>query len=195
MFGLHPTRLRLPSKASPNVVLRQIVRYALLAVAGACLLAPLAPMPTSAQDKLLTFADIEGTWKGFGWFVFTAGNKKRARCTAIIRQDGGPERGSLDLNCTAQAMEINARAFSILLTGNAATGAWSIPSFKVEGVLRGKITHDSLTAHLQPSGDMNADYGATLKAQLQPGKCRVAIQQQINSPLDLKALDLNLRRC
>lgn len=173
------------------------VMYCAAVLAAACvaMLGVHTHRPVSAQEKLLTFADIEGTWKGFGWFHFTYGNKKRARCTAVIRSDGAPTRGGLDLKCQADAMIINAKAFSIVLTGAKATGSWTIPSFNVQGKLTGKLTPDTLSAQLQPSGAMNADYGATLKARLQPGNCRVAITQQINSPLDLKALDLNLRRC
>lgn len=178
-----------------NLRLRLVFGVALLTgvVAGAWTV--LAPVPALSQDKLLTFSDIKGTWKGFGWFVFTTGSKKRARCVAVITADGSPDRGSLTLNCTAEAMVIKAKAYNIVLKGAAATGLWKIPSFQVEGSLSGRITPDSLSAHMQPNGAMNADYGATLKAQLQAGKCRVAIQQQINSPLDLKKLDLNLRRC
>lgn len=150
--------------------------------------------PSMAQDKLLTFNDIEGTWKGFGWFYFTYGNKRRARCTAIIRAEGGPDQGRLDLNCVAGSLTIDANAFDIQLKGATATGKWAIPSFEVDGALTGTLTPDSLNAHLQPAGAINADYGATLNAKLD-GTCRVALTQEINSPLDLKKLDLNLRRC
>lgn len=161
----------------------------------ACVLALVAvPRASDAQDKLLTFADINGTWKGFGWFHFTYGNKKRARCKADISQDGSPDKGSLVLNCVAGSLTIDAKAVNIVLSGTTAKGSWSIPSFNVAGTLTGKLTPTSLKAHLQPAGAENAGYGATLNATLN-GTCRVAIQQDINSPLDLKKLDLNLRRC
>ncbi len=157
-------------------------------------LAPLTLPPARAEEKLLTFADIEGTWKGFGWFYFTYGNRSRARCTATIRQEGGPDKGNLVLNCVAGAMHIDAKAFDIVLNGASATGAWTIPSFDVQGSLTGQVSPDSLSAHLQPAGEANAGYGATLKAKLN-GTCRVALTQTVDSPLDLKKLDLNLRRC
>ena len=157
-------------------------------------LAPFTSRHARAEDKLLTFADIEGTWKGFGWFYFTYGNRSRARCTATIRQDGGPDKGNLVLNCVAGSMHIDAKAFDIVLNGASAKGAWTIPSFNVQGSLTGQVSPDSLNAHLKPAGEANAGYGATLKAKLN-GNCRVALTQIVKSPLDLKKLDLNLRRC
>ena len=150
--------------------------------------------PSVMADDLLNFSDIEGKWTGFGWFVFTAGNKERARCTAVITSEGSPNKGRLDLNCTAGALTIIAKAFDIVLDEARATGKWSIKSFNVAGALSGKITSTGMSVYLQPSGSMNADYGASLTAELQ-GTCRVALTQKINSPLDLKKLDLNLRRC
>ena len=167
---------------------------ACVAIVIVLLAGPIAPPSAHAQDKLLNFADIKGTWRGFGWFYFTYGNKRRARCTATIRQDGTPDKGSLVLNCVAGSMKVDAKAFNIVLKGANATGKWKIPNFNVDGTLTGKLSSDSLRARLKPAGSANAGYGATLNAKLN-GTCRVALTQTVNSPLDLKKLDLNLRRC
>ncbi len=152
------------------------------------------PASSPRAGDLLNFSDIEGKWTGFGWFVYTTGNKERARCTAIIVSEGSPNNGRLDLNCSAGAMTIIAKAFDIILNEARATGKWSIKSFNVEGNLSGRVTGTGMSVSLQPNGSMNADYGASLNAELQ-GNCRVALTQVINSPLDLKKMDLNLRRC
>ncbi|MGI9385009.1 MAG: hypothetical protein ACR2PO_17790 [Methyloligellaceae bacterium] len=165
-------------------------------IAAAVLLAALTGAAThaSAADRLLDFNTLQGKWTGFGWFVFTQADKQRARCQAVIRSDGGPDRGSMVLKCASDELDIAGTAFDIVLNGSKASGKWKLLTHEVDGTLAGTITENSLSAFLTPQSGGDGSAGAQLSTVIQD-KCRASIKVSVKSPIDLKKIDLSVRRC
>ncbi|MGI9387662.1 MAG: hypothetical protein ACR2OX_09550 [Methyloligellaceae bacterium] len=152
-----------------------------------------APVTVSA-GKLLDFENIQGKWTGFGWFMFGAAARQRARCQAVIRANGAPNQGSLDLNCTSEGLDIKGKAFDIKIKNGAASGKWTLTSHEIDGTLKGSVTENSLSMRLKPLMDKERNYGAEFSTILQD-KCRASIKVSVDSPIDLKKIDLSVRRC
>ena len=180
------------------------VRYRLSVSAGAlrsCLIAAAVLLtaatgaaPQASALRLLDFNVLQGKWTGFGWFVFTQADKQRARCKAVIKAEGGPNRGSMDLSCASDEMDIAGKAFDIVLNGSQASGKWKLLTHDVDGTLAGTITENSLSAFLKPQRGGDGSAGAQLSTVIQ-NKCRATIKVSVQSPIDLKKIDLSVRRC
>ena len=149
---------------------------------------------TAPAGQLLDFKTMQGKWTGFGWFVFGAAERQRARCEAIIQPNGRPDRGSLALKCTSSGLEIDGKAFDITLRGGEASGKWELRSHEITGTLLGNITENSFSMILKPKKDGDSKYGAEFSTKFQD-KCHASIQISVRSPIDLKKIDLSIRRC
>ena len=149
---------------------------------------------TAPAGQPLDFKDIQGKWTGFGWFVFGAAERQRARCEAIIQADDRPDRGSLALKCTSTGLEIDGKAFDITLSGNNASGRWELRSHKIAGTLLGNITETSFSMFLKPEMKREKNYGANFSTIFQD-RCHASIEVSVRSPIDLKKIDLSIRRC
>ena len=164
-------------------------------VAVAILFFAMTSAATNAPaGQLLDFDIMQGKWTGFGWFVFGAAERQRARCEAIIRPDGRPDRGSLDLKCTSSGLEIDGKAFDITLSGNNASGRWELRSHKIAGTLLGNITETSFSMFLKPEMKRERNYGAKFSTIFQD-RCHASIEVSVRSPIDLKKIVLSIRRC
>lgn len=149
---------------------------------------------TVTAGELLDFEQIQGKWTGFGWFMFGATERQRAKCEAIIRANGGPDRGSLDLKCTSESLDIDGKAFDITLKGANATGKWTLISHEIDGTLSGSVTENSLSVLLKPNLERDRDYGANFFTIFE-NKCHATMKIAVRSPIDLKKIDLSVRRC
>ncbi|MCG8559687.1 MAG: hypothetical protein MI824_07805 [Hyphomicrobiales bacterium] len=164
-------------------------------IAAAVLLAAAAAVPPHASaERLLDFDMLQGKWTGFGWFVFAQADKQRARCQAIIKAEGDPSRGSMDLTCASDEMDIAGTAFDIVLNGSKASGKWKLLTHHADGTLDGTITENSLSAFLTPQQGGDGSAGAQLSTIIED-KCRASIKLSVRSPIDLKKIDLSVRRC
>lgn len=145
--------------------------------------------------KMMNFETLGGKWTGFGWFHFGIDTKKRARCEALISPDGGPNKGKIDLNCTGEGIEIGALSYDIVLDGNNANGLWTMRTHEVDGALKGMMEGNRFDANLIPEGQPEeGGYYAQLKTIL-TDKCHASIKIDVNAPIDLKHLDVAVRRC
>ena len=173
--------------------LAQSFTRGLLILAVVCALVPFGAQNTFGDD-LINFEKMQGKWTGFGWFVFTKGNRDRARCTAFIRTNGSPTKGSLEFKCEAKGLKINAKAFNLELNGAKASGEWVVVNFSAKGTLAGTVTNTKLSVELTPTNSTFIGYTAHLSAEMLD-ECHVKLVETIASPLDLKKIDLDLRRC
>ena len=67
-------------------------------------------MPKAAEGELINFEKIQGKWTGFGWLSKTLGDRERARCTVVVSSTDDPNKGNLELKCTTEQYELDARA-------------------------------------------------------------------------------------
>lgn len=151
------------------------------------------PMSASA-GQLLDFTTIQGKWTGFGWFEFGVAERQRARCEAIIRADGSPDRGNLDLKCKSEGLIIDGKVFDIIFSGAKASGKWKLLSHDIDGTLLGNVTENSFSMFLKPHTDRDRGYGVEFSTIFQ-NKCHASIKVSVRSPIDLKKIDLSVRRC
>jgi len=168
-------------------------RPCLLVLAVVFFAATGVPM-TATAGELLDFELIQGKWTGFGWFIFGATERQRARCEAVIQANGGPDRGSMDLKCTSESLDIDGKAFDITLNGATATGKWALISHEIDGTLTGSVTENSLSILLRPNLERDRDYGANFFSIFE-NKCHATMKIAVRSPIDLKKINLSVRRC
>lgn len=173
-----------------------LCRIALSAVLFGCCAMPIAARAAddASSGKLINFQILQGKWTGFGWFFYGLDERKRAKCQAIIRADGSPEKGVMDLTCKSEGFDIDASAFEIVLNGSEAAGKWTMRSHEVDGTLTGSVTENSFKAALRPLGEPEDGYGAEMTTTLDD-KCHAQIKIAVDSPVDLKGMELKVRRC
>ena len=62
-------------------------------------------------QQLLDFERLKGNWTGSGWIYFSDGHRENASCRMNVRPQGRPDKGDLDVACTAGAFGLDGRAF------------------------------------------------------------------------------------
>lgn len=143
---------------------------------------------------LLNFERFRGNWTGLGWFVFGDGRRERANCTVNVRAYGRPDRGGLDVTCSAGTYRVSGRGFDIALEGSKAAGSWELPGYGVSGVLTGRVTSRSFSVFLQPQTLLFNNYHGSLTVSV-PGDCYASATALIEAPTELKRITMSLRRC
>jgi hypothetical protein len=143
-------------------------------------------------QQLLDFERLKGNWTGSGWIYFSDGHRENASCRMNVRPQGRPDKGGLDVTCTAGALGLDGRAFDIVLQGANATGSWEVPAWGVSGILIGRVASSSMIAVFRSQALGN--YSGRLSFSVH-GECKGLASGTRDSPLDLKRISVALRRC